>query len=173
MKIDKLVKIIDVLVEERIQKQLPRLVKEEVNRLLLEVDTKSNISEIKSSPKQKNTKRKVKEYTSNPILNDILNDTEPFSNVERRVENEGLFSEGVNKTIKMDSSMGQLDRESLRSVFAAKMGYGDVTPNSSNVSSSKKTGLGVSTGIESLDRVLNRDNTELVRKMMEKSNKTG
>ena len=37
------------------------------------------------------------------------------------------------------------------------MGYGDMQP------AGKKQGLGVSTGLAGLDRVLNRDNSELIK----------
>jgi len=39
------------------------------------------------------------------------------------------------------------------------MGYGDVSSQGG-----PKRGLGVSTGLAALDRVLNRDNSELVKK---------
>ena len=40
----------------------------------------------------------------------------------------------------------------------AQMGYGDIKQQPS------KTGLGVRTGLPGLDRILNRDNSELVKK---------
>jgi len=41
--------------------------------------------------------------------------------------------------------------------IADKMGYGDMKPTG------VKSGLGVSTGLAGLDRVLNRDNSQLIK----------
>jgi len=46
----------------------------------------------------------------------------------------------------------------MRAQMAQKMGYGDIKQQPS------KTGLGVQTGLPGLDRILNRDNSELVKK---------
>ena len=43
--------------------------------------------------------------------------------------------------------------------IAQKMGYGDMGGSTSN-----RGGLGVTTGLPGLDRILNRDNSELVKK---------
>jgi hypothetical protein len=48
--------------------------------------------------------------------------------------------------------------ESMRAQMAAKMGYGDMSTGAS------RGGLGVSTGLAGLDRILNRDNSELVKR---------
>ena len=49
--------------------------------------------------------------------------------------------------------------DALRAQMAAKMGYGDMSPSGGN-----RGGLGVTTGLAGLDRILNRDNSELVKK---------
>ena len=46
----------------------------------------------------------------------------------------------------------------MRTQMAAKMGYGDVSRGPS------KQGLGVNTGLPGLDKILNRDNSSLVKK---------
>jgi hypothetical protein len=46
----------------------------------------------------------------------------------------------------------------MRTQMAQKMGYGDVSRGPS------KNGLGVKTGLAGLDKILNRDNSALVRK---------
>jgi len=46
--------------------------------------------------------------------------------------------------------------------IAQKMGYGDMQGGV------KKQGLGVTTGLAGLDRVLNRDNSELIKAMDKK-----
>jgi len=65
----------------------------------------------------------------------------------------------IDGTIDVSRSTAQLGLESMRSQMAAKMGYGDMTSQNS-----KKGGLGVTTGLAGLDRILNRDNSELVKK---------
>jgi hypothetical protein len=151
MKADKLVELIDTLVELKIQKMLPKLLKEEMKKIL---------SENNTQPKANQKLIKKKKYSSNPLVNDILNETKPFKS-----DIQSTMNEGVDKTVSFDSSLSSLDRQSLRSVFAEKMGYGDIV---NNTGGGNKAGLNVSTGISSLDRVLNRDNTELVKRMMEK-----
>jgi hypothetical protein len=46
----------------------------------------------------------------------------------------------------------------MRTQMAAKMGYGDVSRGPG------KQGLGVKTGLPGLDKILNRDNSSLVKK---------
>jgi hypothetical protein len=48
--------------------------------------------------------------------------------------------------------------DGLRVQMAAKMGYGDMG------GAPKKGGLGVTNGLAGLDRILNRDNSELVKR---------
>ena len=51
----------------------------------------------------------------------------------------------------------------MRAQMASQMGYGDMPGVGT-----KKTGLGVQTGLPGLDRILNRDNSELVKKFKRK-----
>lgn len=169
MKIDKLTKLIDLIVEDRIEKLLPKLVKEELSRVLNE----GNIKHTKQTPTQtKLTKptKSIKEvskktFSKNPLIDSILNETTPFNGSEKYGD-----YETSERTISVDSTFSSLDKDSLKSALATKMGYGAYTPGGSSEKSSgePKSGLGIKTGIASLDRVLNRDNTELVKKMMEK-----
>ncbi len=48
----------------------------------------------------------------------------------------------------------------MKASMAAQMGYGDIP----SAGGSKKSGLGVQTGLPGLDRILNRDNSALVKK---------
>ena len=65
----------------------------------------------------------------------------------------------IDQTINMGSSLGAGGTNALRAQMAHKMGYGDMGSQGGT-----KKGLGVSTGLAALDRVLNRDNSELVKK---------
>ena len=65
----------------------------------------------------------------------------------------------IEQTINMGSSLGAGGTDALRAQMAHKMGYGDINPSGAN-----RGGLGVTTGLAGLDRILNRDNSELVKK---------
>ena len=195
----KLAKLIKMIVEQEVKKQLPQLIKEEIaksQKVSLRESNSKNI-EIEEDPfelaeralqksrivEQKNQKQ----FTKNPTINAILNETKPFSSAERqgtagfgttsildRLQPQQPLNEGysnthipnfmdaepdIDVTIDVSRSTAQLGLESMRSQMAAKMGYGDMTSQNS-----KKGGLGVTTGLAGLDRILNRDNSELVKK---------
>lgn len=172
----KLVKLIEKIVEKKVNTILSELLGESVTQPK-PISGQKNLRtligddlDVYQTPKN----RVKKEYTNNPILNQILNETEPFQSKDR-VDATGLsgFGSGMeinesNKILKADSNLAPLDRDSFRAAMAAKMGYDTI--GSSNTSA-PKSGLGVETGLPHLDRVLNRDNTELVKKMMEASKK--
>ena len=60
--------------------------------------------------------------------------------------------------------VGQSSIQSFRQEMAAKMGLQPIGQQSSP----QPNGLGVTTGVPGLDKVLNRDNTELVKAMSKK-----
>ena len=153
MNTDKLLEAIQILVKEEVKKQLPSIIKEVVKSEL-----KKTLSEQKQ-PKStglsmakailEEDKPKVvesKTYTKNPMINQILNET------RAAVSNDGGF-----RTM----SFGQGDMGSIvgRTAIAEKMGYGEFAGGGA-----QKTGLGVQTGNESLDKALNRDYSELVKR---------
>lgn len=155
MNTDKLLKAIQILVQEEVKQQLPALIKEgvkaEIKKLMAEgkvVKPKSeSLSMAKAilgddEPKLVETKT----YTKNPMINQILNET------RAAVSNDGGF-----RTM----SFGQGDMGSIvgRTAIAEKMGYGEFAGGGP-----QKTGLGVQTGNESLDKALNRDYSELVKR---------
>jgi len=150
MNTDKLLEAIQILVKEEVKRQLPTIIKEVVKSEL-----KKTISEQKQP---KNTglsmakailgddEPKVveqKTYTKNPMINQILNET------RAAVSNDGGY-----RTM----SFGQGDMGSIigKTAIAEKMGYGEFAGGG------QRTGLGVQTGNESLDKALNRDYSELV-----------
>jgi len=205
----KLAKLIKVIVEAEVAKKqeqflsktFPKILEEEVNRRVKKALTEVKGGVSASSAKvveevdpfeaanevlqQERTQvQEQRKFTKNPVLNDILNQTQPFSSAQRSggqvgsggasvldrlpqqpiQENTHIPSymdaePDIEQTINMGSSLGAGGTDALRAQMAHKMGYGDVS--SQGV---PKKGLGVSTGLAALDRVLNRDNSELVKK---------
>lgn len=199
----KLAQLIKLVVEQEIKKQLPKMIKEEVSKLLNETVTptpkkKDILEDIdpfelanqlldkeRVQPViQRESVQPKKQFTKNQTLNDILNQTQPFTAAQRSAgpvgggtsvldnfQSQPINEEYVNSHIPnyMDAepdidetisyggnALGGV--ESMRAQMAAKMGYGDMGGGSS------KGGLGVSTGLAGLDRILNRDNSELVKR---------
>jgi hypothetical protein len=155
MNTDKLLKAIQILVQEEVKQQLPALIKEgvkaEMKKLMAEGKVVKSKSEGLSMAKailgddEPKVETKKETYSKNPMINQILNET------RAAVGNDGGF-----RTM----SFGQGDMGSIvgRTAIAEKMGYGDFTRGP------QSTGLGVQTGNESLDKALNRDYSELVKR---------
>ena len=167
MNTDKLVKAIQIIVKEEIKLVLPKLVKEgvklEMAKLLSEskklreavnpqtpkyttfMDTDSGL-DINGTFKN----NKGRPLSNNPILNEILQETQPFSSPQRQSTG---YGDDWN-TMNFDStSVNTLGQKSI----VDKMGYGDMNTNP------KPNGLGVKTGLAGLDKILNRDNSELIK----------
>jgi hypothetical protein len=192
----KLAKLIKVIVEAEVAKKqeqflsktFPKILEEEVNRRVKKAlnEAKGGVS---SSPVveqeidpfaqaeavlQQERVQQVQEqrqYTNNPVLNQVLNQTQPFT-AEQRKGTQGTKSvldsfqaqqpqvqESYDQTVSFNSQGAQMGVGGMRAQMAAQMGYGDMPGVGV-----KKTGLGVQTGLPGLDRILNRDNSELVKK---------
>jgi len=188
-----LIKVIKTLVEAETAKQqerflsktFPKILEEEVNKRLAEV--KGGVVSVPSTqvPQLTNevdpfeqaelalTEQRqapTKKLSNNPILNEVLNNTKPFSKAQRSSTPGGGKSvldnlpqgepiqESMDKTVSFTSQGAGAGVSGLKTQMAHKMGYGDVAtkPN--------KTGLGVRTGLPGLDKILNRDNSELVKR---------
>lgn len=164
MDTNKLLKAIQILIKEELKEQLPALIKEavksEVKKVLLE---QSKVQ----TPKKENSKGlsmakailgethtvnvdKVEEvrYTKNDTLNQILNETRVSS---------------MDKTLTFNNpNIAGAGLAGLRAEMASMMGYGDFGGGA------QSTGLGVQTGHDALDKALNRDYTELVKRFNKK-----
>jgi hypothetical protein len=168
MDTDKLVKAIQIIVKEEIKATLPKLVKEAVKietaKLLKE--NKQLREAIKSQKPQQptfmdsepivaNTPQQQRKLSSNPVINEILNQTQPFNGNQRQSTGEEYRTMTFNS-----NDVHTLGAQNI----AQQMGYGDMQP------SGQKQGLGVQTGLAGLDRVLNRDNSALIKAWDKKKN---
>jgi hypothetical protein len=156
----KLLKAIQILIKEELKEQLPTLIKEsvkaEVKRILSE--------QVKPQPKKQNTglsmakailgedtsTKPVEEvqYVKDAVLNQILNETRMSS---------------MDKTVSFNNpNIAGAGLAGLRAEMASKMGYGDMGGGV------QPMGLGVQTGNEALDKALNRDYSELVKRFNKK-----
>jgi hypothetical protein len=166
MDMDKLLEAIQILVKEELKEQLPALIKEGVK-----AEMKKMLSETKVAPKQVSKsismakailgddtiKESVvqkeiptKQYSKNPIINQILNETR------------GGIPQGDGGFRTMNFGQGDMGSIVGKSAIADKMGYGDLAKGPS------PTGLGVNTGVAEIDKALNRDYSELVKRFKKK-----
>lgn len=166
MDMDKLLEAIQILIKEELKEQLPALIKEGVK-----AEMKKMLSESKIAPKpqskgismakailgdepiQESVQQKVvptKQFSKNPMINQILNETAMAP----------AIGDGGFRTM----NFGQGDMGSIvgRTAIAEKMGYGDLAKGPS------PSGLGVQTGVPELDKALNRDYSELVKRFKKK-----
>ena len=167
MDTDKLLKAIQILIKEELKEQLPALIKETVK-----AEMKKLIAEgSKPAAKPKNTGLSMakamledepiiesvtskvvaaKQFSKTPMINQILNETAMAP----------ATGDGGFRTM----NFGQGDMGSIvgRTAIAEKMGYGDLAKGPS------PTGLGVNTGVPELDKALNRDYSELVKRFKKK-----
>ena len=203
----KLAQLIKLVVEQEIKKQLPKMIKEEVSKLLNEAPAPKPKKDILEEvdpfelatlllEKDRTTATTIKEevrqvqptkqLSRNSTINEILNQTKPFTAAQRsagqvgggssildnyQIEqpiNEGYSNSHIPNYMEAEPDIdetisygggAQGGIETMRSQMASKVGYGDM-----GGSGIKKGGLGVTTGLAGLDRILNRDNSELVKR---------
>lgn len=197
-----LVKVIKTLVEAEVAKQHHKFLTEQFPAILNEA-VKNKTKTYKKPTVKKvvseevdpfsiaeevlNNERNVvskKVFTKNSILNEVLNNTKPFSKAQRsggqvgsggasvldslpqqqlhentHIPSYASAEPDIEQTINIDSSLGAGGTDAIKSQMAQKMGYGDI-----GGSNPKLGGLGVQTGLPGLDRILNRDNSALVKK---------
>ena len=177
-----LVKVIKTIVEAEVAKKheqfltktFPKILEEEVSRRMkstpkvVEETTEVDPFEQAELVLQEERKQPQKQFTKNAVLNEVLNNTQPFTSAQRKggMEQKSVLdsfkqpvNESIDKTVTFNQQGAGAGLEGMRASMAAQMGYGDM--KSSGV---RKTGLGVQTGLPGLDRILNRDNSELVKK---------
>lgn len=157
----KIIKLVKVLVEAEVAKKqehflkktFPKILEEEVNKRLNK-STKSVSQEIdpfslatavlEDDRKQTET---AQTYSKNPALNEAIASAKGFDHMDKTIS----FGS-------TDVAMGGGVPPNLQQSMAAKMGYGNM-----GGAGAPKQGLGVQTGLPALDKVLNRDNSALVK----------
>jgi hypothetical protein len=132
---------------------------------------------------QRKPAQQQKQFSKNPTINEILKQTKPFNSAQRasgqmgggssvldsfqqineeyqntHIPNYMEAEPDIDETMHFGAKGAALGVDGLRVQMAAKMGYGDMG------GAPKKGGLGVTTGLAGLDRILNRDNSELVKR---------
>ena len=166
MDMDKLLEAIQILIKEELKEQLPALIKEGVK-----AEMKKMLSETKVAPKphskgismakailgdepiQESVQTKqapTKQYSKNPMINQILNETR------------GGIPQGDGGFRTMNFGQGDMGSIVGKTAIAEKMGYGEIAKGPS------PTGLGVNTGVAEIDKALNRDYSELVKRFKKK-----
>lgn len=168
----KLVKVIKALVEVEVKKQqvnflqnqFPKILDEAVKSRIKSQNTKQPISEIDPfslaeavlEDDRKETNQTVS-YTKNESLNKVLNETAQ-SNTANPMDK--TISFGTHNVPTGQQPIGTDAVSNMRQTMAQQMGYGEMNIGGA----SKAGGLGVQTGVPGLDKILNRDNSELVKK---------
>jgi hypothetical protein len=161
MNTDKLLKAIQILIKEELKEQLPALIKEtvraEVKKLIAEGKQPAKSQPIGLSMAKaileddvvmESVKEKVeqKKFSKNPMINQILNETR------------GGIPQGDGGFRTMSFGQGDMGSIVGKTALTEKMGYGDMDKGP------QPTGLGVNTGVAEIDKALNRDYSELVKR---------
>jgi hypothetical protein len=162
MDMDKLLEAIQILIKAELKEQLPALIKEGVK-----AEMKKMLSETKVAPKpvSKNISMAkailgddtikesvaqnvapIKQYSKNPMINQILNETR------------GGIPQGDGGFRTMNFGQGDMGSILGKNAIAEKMGYGEMAKGP------QPTGLGANTGVAEIDKALNRDYSELVKR---------
>ena len=166
MDTDKLLKAIQILIKEELKEQLPALIKEGVK-----AEMKKMLAEGKQPAKPKTTGLSMakamlddelieesvstqmipqKQFSKNPMINQILNETR------------GGIPQGDGGFRTMNFGQGDMGSIVGKTAIAEKMGYGEMAKGP------QPTGLGVNTGVAEIDKALNRDYSELVKRFKKK-----
>ena len=167
MDMDKLLEAIQILVKEELKEQLPALIKEGVKAEMKKMLSETKVAQkpqskgismakaiLEDEPIQESVQAKqtaqVKQYSKNPMINQILNETR------------GGIPQGDGGFRTMNFGQGDMSSLVGGTAIAEKMGYGDLAKGPS------PTGLGVNTGVPEIDKALNRDYSELVKRFNKK-----
>jgi hypothetical protein len=183
-----LIKVIKALVEVEVAKKQEKFLKEQFPAILdeavkskmktlkktttkpvvsEEVDPFEMANQVLQNEREEQPKR---QFTKNEALNEVLNQTQPFTKEQRAGSTQTKsvldsfqkpqVNESMDKTVEFTQGGAGAGLDGIRASMTAQMGYGDM----SGVGGSKQGGLGVQTGLAGLDRILNRDNSALVKK---------
>jgi len=176
-----LTKIFPKILEEEVNNKFAKVLKENKTKVITpvkEVDPFALAESVLKKERQQVQNKQTKEFTKNPVLNEILNQTQPFSSAQRSGLGGGTSildtykqpiqeaasyvpsymdaEPDIDETLSFNNPViAQVGLGAMRNQMAVKMGYGDMATGG---------GLGVQTGVSHLDKALNRDYSQLVKK---------
>ena len=175
----KLVKVIKTLVEAEVAKKhesfmkktFPKILEEAVNTKIKNMVVKIMIQDpfslanavLEEDRKESQSVIEKQTYTKNPMLNQVLNETLQ-SGVKDSIDKTVTFGTHNVAAAGGGTPVGQSGIQSFREEMAQKMGLQPMGQQSAP----QPQGLGVQTGVPGLDKILNRDNSELVKAMTRK-----
>ena len=180
----KLIKVIKAIVEAEVAKKHEKFLKEQFPAILdeavkgkmkssnktqvvsEEVDPFEMANQVLQNEREEQPKQ---QFSRNAAINEALNNTKPFTKEQRAggVKTKSVLdnfqqpvNESMDKTVTFNQQGAGAGLGGMRASMAAQMGYGDMP----GVGGVRKGGLGVQTGLAGLDKILNRDNSALVKK---------
>ena len=177
MSTNKLAQVIRKIVREEVRKEVRQVLTEQSRKKAPKKVTKNDMKTglkhalglADSIERVARKPKKVVEYTKNKMLNDILNETAgeiATGNASRLASESGGYDTMSQQTFTSNNAQ-TFDRNSL----AAKMGYGDTTPNRApsiqEMVPTRNTSGGAQHNLEvdpSVAKALTRDYSELVKK---------
>ena len=176
----KLVKVIKTLVEAEVAKKhesfmkktFPKILEEAVNTKIKNMGGKNNDTQdpfslanavLEEDRKESQSVIEKQTYTKNPMLNQVRNETLQ-SGITDSIDKTVTFGTHNVAAAGGGTPVGQSGIQSFREEMAQKMGLQPMGQQSAP----QPQGLGVQTGVPGLDKILNRDNSELVKAMTRK-----
>lgn len=153
MNTDKLVKAIQIIVEEEVSRRVPKLVREGVKKEMVKLLKENKQIREVLKPRQQPQVQKTFMDIDEPVLE---------NNTTKTLSKNPVLNEVLNQTVGFNSSTAQGGIDAMRAQMASKMGYGDIStgPN--------PNGIGVDTGNEVVNKALNRDYSQLMKAMDKK-----
>ncbi len=187
MKQKQLIKVVKALVEVEVAKKHDNFLKNQFPAILAEAVNGTSKTSNKSTNnvvseevdpfkmaeqvlENERTEQPKRVLSKNEALNEALRNTKPFTKEQKSggVSPKSVLdsfqkpqvNESMDKTVEFTQQGAGAGLDGMKASMAAQMGYGDMP----GVGGKKQGGLGVTTGLPGLDRILNRDNSALVKK---------
>jgi hypothetical protein len=154
MNTDKLVKAIQIIVEEEVTRRVPKLVREGVKKEMAKLLKENKQLREVLIPKQ--------EVQTPSMAQAIFEDELPTQQTQKQLSKNPVLNEVLSQTVGFNSSTSQGGLESMRAQMASQMGYGDL------VQGAQPTGIGIDTGNEIVNKALNRDYSQLMKALDKK-----
>lgn len=153
MNTDKLVKAIQIIVEEEVTRRVPKLVKEGVKKEMAKL--------LKENKQLREALKPKQQVQTSSMAQAILEDELPTQHQKQLSKNPAL-NEVLNQTVGFNSSTAQGGVESMRAQMAQQMGYGDMSAGP------QPNGIGVDMGNDLVNKAVNRDYSQLMKAMDKK-----